>query len=190
MEQEFTPEKSLELITQVIRQAKSKFEEDGVIYMMWGILLFGTSTTQYFLLQNGYFKSHFYPYFILPLGMVVSILYYRNKQKRKGNQISSMISVTWGVVGFNLMFMGFFFWNALQSNMVPVMLILMGIGTFVSGKAINSRLIMGAGLLLNITGFVGFQFALASHPLLLGISSLLFIFVPGLIIWIKKKKNV
>ena len=34
-----SPEKSLELITQVITQARNKFEENGFIYMFWGALI-------------------------------------------------------------------------------------------------------------------------------------------------------
>ena len=34
-----TPEKSFELITQMIQEAKLKFEESGLIYMLWGALI-------------------------------------------------------------------------------------------------------------------------------------------------------
>jgi len=188
-EEPFSPEQSLALIAQVIEEAKSKFEENGVIYFMWGAILGFAALLQYGLLKNGQEEISYYGYFIVPVGALVSWYYYAKKKSARRNQVSTNISITWGVVSLNLMILGFFFNFVLQEHLTPLMLILMGIGTTISGGLIRSRLILLAGVLLNISGFVCFQLNWLEHPLVLGISAILFILVPGLLLMSKHKRN-
>ena len=188
-EESFSPEQSLALIAQVIKEAKSKFEENGVIYSMWGAILGFAALLQYGLLKNGQEEISYYGYFIVPLGALISWYYYARKKSVRKNQVSTNISITWGVVSLNLMILGFFFNFVLQEHLTPLMLILMGIGTTISGGLIRSRLILLSGVLLNISGFVCFQLNWLEHPLVLGISAILFILVPGLLLMIKHKRN-
>ena len=37
--QEFTPKESFELIDQVIKEAKNRFEENGFAFILWGSLV-------------------------------------------------------------------------------------------------------------------------------------------------------
>ena len=186
-----TPEQSLELITQVIGEAKNKFEENGVIYSMWGAMLAGAALFQYAMLKNDQAEISYYGYLLLPLGSLFSWYYYTKKRTGKQNQVSKNVSISWGIISFNLLVLGFFFNAVLQDNLTPVLLILMGIGTAISGSLIRSQLILIAGLLLNISGLICFQLDWINHPLLLGVSAILFILVPGLLLMAKyQRKNV
>ncbi|NRB54192.1 MAG: hypothetical protein HRU41_41475 [Saprospiraceae bacterium] len=187
--EQLSPEQSLELITEVIKEAKSRFEENGVIYCMWGAILAFAALLQYGLLKSGQEEISYYGYFIVPIGALISWYYYARKKASRKNQVSSNISITWGVVSMNLMILGFFFNYVLQENLTPLMLILMGIGTTISGGLIKSRLILFSGLFLNAAGFLCFQLNWLEHPLVLGISAILFILVPGLLLMIKHKGN-
>lgn len=188
-EESFSPEQSLALIAQVIQEAKSKFEENGVIYSMWGAILGFAALLQYGLLRNGQEEISYYGYFIVPVGALVSWYYYARKKSVRKNQVSTNISITWGVVSLNLMILGFFFNFVLQEHLIPLMLILMGVGTTISGGLIKSRLILTSGVLLNIAGFVCFQLDWLEQPLVLGISAILFILVPGLLLMSKHKRT-
>lgn len=186
-----SPEQSLELITRVIGEAKSRFEENGVIYVMWGAILGFASLLQYGLIKSGREEISYYGYFLVPLGAIISWYYYSRKESGRKNQVSTNISIAWSVVSLNLMVLGFFFNYILQENLIPLMLILMGIGTAISGSLIKSQLILIAGLLLNVAGFVCFGLNWSERPLVLGIAAILFILVPGLLLMNKYKgKNV
>ena len=185
--EEFTPEQSLALITEVIQEAKSRLEEDGLIYMMWGILLFVASMGQYLLFRTEQWDINYYPYFLIPLGALASQVYYARKQRRQSNQILKNISLIWAIIGFNLMLLGFFGWPLLKSNLLPIILILLGIGVATVGQVSKSRMFLLSGVLINIAGFVGFQLDWMNQPLLMGISSLLFIFGPGLLLQLQKR---
>ncbi len=186
-----TPEKSLALIAQVIGEAKVKFEENGVIYAMWGAMLAGAALFQYAMLKNDQAEISFYGYLLLPLGSLFSWYYYAKKRNGKQNQVSRNVSIAWGIISVNLLVLGFFFHAVLQDNLTPVLLLLMGIGTAISGSLIRSQVILIAGLLLNLSGFICFHLDWINHPLLLGISAILFILVPGLLLMAKyQRKNV
>ncbi len=76
--------------------------------------------------------------------------------------------------------------------MTPIILILLGIGLFISGGAIKSRLIIVSGILINISGYICFNLKWINHSLLMCIVSVNAILIPGIILMIehKKKKNV
>ena len=188
-----SPEKSLELITQVITQARNKFEENGFIYMFWGILITITSISQFILLKNEYYNISWYPYLLMPIGAIYSTIYYSKKKgKSKQNLISKMTSTLWIVLSINMMILGFLFGNNLKENLIPIILILLSIGTIVSGTSIKSKLLLYSGIFIALSAFTGFYIERIYQPLLMGLVSIITIFFPGIILMIqyKRKENV
>ena len=84
----FSPEQSLELITEVIQEAKSRFEENGVIYCMWGAILAFAALLQYGLLRSGQEEISYYGYFIVPIGALISWYYYARKKSARKKRVS------------------------------------------------------------------------------------------------------
>ncbi|MEL6811628.1 MAG: hypothetical protein AAFP76_09860, partial [Bacteroidota bacterium] len=85
----FNAQESLELISQIIEEAKSRFEENGFIYLFWGVLIGVAAFSQYALIQNKMYLSSWYPYLLVPFGVLFSVFYYRRKKKnvQANNQI-------------------------------------------------------------------------------------------------------
>jgi hypothetical protein len=186
----FTPEKSLELITQIISEAKSKFEENGFTYILWGSLISVASIAQFLLLQHKVYQFNFYPYFILPFGGVATWIYYRKKGKATSkNVISSIISGTWIALAINLMVLGFVYSSYFNALLIPVMLILLGIGYVMSGISIRNRLVVLSGVVINLSSFVCIHLPWEYHSLMLSLVSLLFVLGPGLVFKINRKKD-
>ncbi len=190
--QNLTPEKSFELINQVINDAKTRFEENGFIYAFWGLLGTVAALGQFVLLKNGYYGINYYPYFIMPLGAIYTGYYYYKKGRVRQNQISKMVSFAWTAIVLNIFTLGFLLSGILKQNLIPVILILVGIGTIVSAGAIKNRLILYSGIVINFAGLVCFRLEWIYQPLLLGIVSVVTIFIPGLILMAeyKKRQNV
>jgi len=187
-----TPEKSLEIITQVINEARTKLEENGFIYVFWGVLTAIASISQFILLKNEYYDINYYPYFLMPLGGIYTGYYFYRKGKAKPNQIGKIVSVAWVTISLNIMILAFAFSYILQEHLTPIILILLGIGLFISGGAIKSRLIIVSGILINISGYICFNLKWINHSLLMCIVSIIAILIPGIILMIehKRKKNV
>lgn len=188
-----SPEKSLELITQVITQARNKFEENGFIYMFWGALIAITSISQFVLLKNEYYSISWYPYLLMPIGAIYSTIYFSKKKgKSKQDMISKMVSALWIVLSINIMVLGFLFGQQLKENLIPIILILLSIGTIVSGTSIKSKLQLYSGIFIGISAFLGFYLEWIYQPLLMGVVSIITILIPGVILMVqhKRKENV
>jgi hypothetical protein len=187
---DFTPEQSLALISQVITEAKSKFKESGFIYILWGTIVSTTSFAQFILLYMEQYKYNYYPYFIIPFGGIATWFYNsRNKTVHKKNLIASIISSTWLILGFNFIILGFAYSSYFKTLLLPVMLMLMGIGYVMSGTSIRSRMVIFSGIIINISAFVCIHLPWLYHPLLMSIVSLFFILTPGIVLKIKSLRN-
>lgn len=188
---QLTPEQSLELITSVIQEAKSKFEENGLIYVFWGVLIAIASLSQFYLLSNGYQQINYYPYVLMPLGAIMTWFYiYQKKGKEsKPNQVSRIIGYLWAAVSLNLLIVGCFMGAYLKINLIPVLLILIGIGILVSGGAIKSKVLIISGVLINIAAFICFQIDWLYQPLVMGLLAIFAILIPGMILMNQHKKK-
>jgi hypothetical protein len=188
-----SPEKSLELITQVITQARNKFEENGFIYMFWGTLIAIASIGQFILLKNEYYDINWYPYLLMPIGAIYSGFYFSKKKgNSKRNQISRIVSYTWIILSLNIMTLGFLFAPVLKENLIPIILILISMGIIISGISIKSKLLLFSGLFINFSAFVCFYLEWVYHPLLMGIVSIVAVLIPGISLMVqhKRKENV
>ncbi len=186
-----SPEEGFELITEVINEARNRFEENGFIYMFWGLLLAVTSLGQFLLLKYGFPEESWYPYLLMPLGAVYTSFYYSKKRGTvKKNKLWMVLSYAWIVISLNLMILGFAFSTFLRENTVPVILIILSLGIVISGVAIKSKMMLYSGIFINLSGFVCFPINWMYHPLVTFIISLTAIFIPGMILMLKFKKRM
>ena len=186
---ELSPEKSFELINEIISEARSKFEENGFIYMFWGALIAFATIGQFILIRQGHAAISWYPYLLMPAGAVFTAFYYARKEKSRVNRISKALGILWWAIAFNLMILGFFYAPLLREHLIPVFLILQGIGMIGAGAIIENRWLLLAGLVTNIAAFICFHLDWQFHPLLAGIVAIVAIFVPGMMIMLKHKKS-
>ena len=188
--EDLTPQKSLELITQVISEAKIKFEENGFIYVFWGAVTAIAAFSQFVLLKLEMYSQNWYPYLLMPLGMLYSAYYFSKKRGRsKGNQISKIISKTWIFLSINLLILGFVFAPMLEEHLTPMILILLAIGIMVSGIAIRSRLLFFSSIFINASAIVCFFIDWLYQPLLLSIVAVVAILIPGIQLMVQYKRR-
>lgn len=125
------------------------------------------------------YEVNYYPYFILPLGGVFTYFYYARKENRPANHIGKSISILWIVLGLNMLALGFFYGMMLDTELVPVLLILLGIGIAVSGRLTQSAFLTGAGVVTNLLGLVCFFLPQMQHSLVMGIVAIVGVALPG-----------
>jgi hypothetical protein len=125
----------------------------------------------------------------MPLGAIYSGYYHYKKGCTGQNLISKLVSLAWTAVVLNIFILGFLLAGILKQNLIPVILILLGIGTIVSAGAIKNRLILYSGVIINFAGIVCFRLEWIYQPLLLGIVSAIAILLPGIILMVEHKKR-
>ena len=62
----FTPEESFQLIDSVIQKAKSRFEENGIPFILWGVIIALCSYAQAYMISINMSRESWYPYLIMP----------------------------------------------------------------------------------------------------------------------------
>lgn len=189
---QFSPKDSLALISSVIEEARYRIQENGVVYMFWGALIFLVSFLHFVLLQMGHYEMSYYPYFILPLGYIYTFMHYKKKagKIKSPNRFSKILSGLWLTLGINLMLLGFIFPVILRENLIPIILIISSIGVCVSGVVLSERNILIAGILGNVLGFACFFVEYPFQPLFMAITALAAFFLPGYWLSRRHKKSV
>ena len=130
-----------------------------------------------------------YPYLIMPLASVFTIMYYAKKRDYERNALKRVSSRLWLFTGINIMIIAFGFSNQLQNHLTPIILLLLGIATAVAGSFIRSSLLLFCGIVLNLSAYAAFFIPWKQHPLLMGIVSLFAFLLPGILLYLKQKKH-
>lgn len=190
MNNNLSPNESLAIIEQAIKNAKQRYQENGWVYILWGLLISITSFSQFYLLHIGKYEISWYPYLLMPLGGILTGILKAKEEKKTYSPLNRLESSLWITTALNIMILAFAFFPILKSNLVPIILVLLGIATIVSATMIRSTLLFISGLVINISGFICFSLEWQYHPLLSGIVSIVAILVPGVIFFIKNKSHV
>jgi len=187
-----TPKESLQLIAEVIDEARNRFEENGFVFAFWGALIATASTGQFLLLKGGHYSINWYPYLLMPLGAIVTWIYYAKKKKGKPvNLVTRIVAMSWNIIAFNLIVLGFVYGDKLKQNLIPVILILLAVGIWTSAVAVKSKLLYFSAIFVNIAALISFYVERMYQPLLMGAVAFIAVFVPGIILIIQnKQKNV
>lgn len=189
-DQEFSPQDSLAVISNMIREARQRYEENGVIFMLWGVSIALVAAAQFYLMYIGMESASGIPYMALILTGIYTGYYYRKTPVRKGsNPISRIMKLVWSALGINLFILGFGFFFKLGYNLIPIIMIIQGFGLILSGSAIRSNVFLGAGILTQVAGYLGFFLAPLYQPLLLVGMGIFALFIPGYALYVDKKKK-
>lgn len=181
-----TPEESLSLISEVLKEAKARQQENGLIYLYWGIVIVLASSAHFYLNATGQYQYIFYAYLIYPVaGALMYVLFgkYFKARKRGENAIGRILTRVWLFVGGNLMVLGFGFAFILAEHLIPVILLMQGLAIFVSGVAVNNRPLIIGGIVANSAGIGALFVPPAYQPLVMAIATVFSQIIPGILLY-------
>src|SRR6185436_16666705 len=95
IENDFSPQQSLQLIESMINRAKDKFAEDGYMYLVWGWLVFGCSLLQFILLHIVQYPKHYIVWLATIPAFIYQYFYLTRKHKEQ-----TVITYTGYIIGF------------------------------------------------------------------------------------------
>jgi len=147
-------QKSLEIITGMIEQAKGNIGSNSIYYLLWGWLGLAASMGQYILMQID-FTHHYLPWAILmPIGgIIASVVGVRQSKKGATSYTDRVMGYLWGafVITLLIVLSGSvkMSWHVSYSMMIA----LVGLATFVSGGVLRfTPLKIGGWLAWALTG--------------------------------------
>ena len=139
-------EQKLNLIYEMITNAKQEINENGFIFLMWGWLVFFASMVNFAGLYFNYPQASMV-WLLMIVGGIVTFIYYRkeNKKEKVKSYIDSFLSYLWIAFGVSL-FIVLFFQQKLGMATFPMVMLMYGIGTFVTGGAIRFKPLVYGGI--------------------------------------------
>ena len=190
-----TPEESLSLISKTIEETKKRFEENGHIIILWGVLMFTVFLSQYIFSITGLYKKFdiIWTVILFPLGAIYTFIYLRkNVKKNLPKTLLTRVMQTMGwTMGMNLMVLGFLFSQQLGDAMAPVFIILLALSMIVAGASIQFKPLFIGGLLLNLIGFCTFYLSRDYHGFSMMLGAIVGLIIPGILLNnARRKENV
>lgn len=190
----FTPEQSLQLIQQMIVEAKKELSDNGFLYLLWGWLVFISAAGNYMMLQMNITNAFITWPILMPLGGIISMIYgisQRKKNKRQAKTIiDHVMSYVWMAFGVCLLVTLLISSKIGWETAYPFIMLLYGIGTFISGGVMKFKPLIIGGIVCWAGGalafFVDFEFQL----LILIVVIVVAYIIPGHILKSQYKKNV
>lgn len=186
-EKNITEQESLVIIQQMMNKTKEQLFDNSNLFLLWGFAAFICTVTQYILIKINIQNSEAV-WIAMPIIAVIHI-YIVIKQRSKikvqtynGNAISAL----WTAIGFA--FISIVFFASQKINILPTIILLYAIGTFVSGKIINFKpLVFG--------GYISFLLSIAiafikdeNQLLIMAAAILISYIIPGFLLK-KEYKN-
>jgi len=153
MEQEekvLNPQESLRVIRETIDLAKRGVGESGFQFLWWGWLVVIACLAEYYMLANGYGVRAHLAWMLMPvIGAPVSVIYEwrRDTKQKERNLVRDWYGYLW--IGFGVSLILALVTNLLrQTPPVPMVLVLAGFATFMSGILIRFRPLVFGGIVL------------------------------------------
>ena len=190
-----TPEESLLLITKTIEETKKRFEENGHIIILWGVLTFTVFFSQYIFSLTGLYKKFdiIWTVILFPLGMIYTFIYIRktvNKKNLPRTLLSRVIETMGWAMGLNFLILGFLFRQQLGDAMAPVFIILLALSMIVTGASIKFKPLFIGGILLNLIGLGSFLVSREYQGFSMMLGSVVGLIIPGILLNKTRKENV
>jgi hypothetical protein len=190
-EKTLTPKESLNVINEMIAGAKARMNEDGFIYLFWGWLILICALSQFILLQTKYAEYNYFPYFLVIPGAIYTAITESRKHRRQESPdyMNKIMSAIWITAGVNMMIAGFVFAPVIKTSPVPIILIVLGLATIISGAAVKFKPLVWGGIICNAVGIASVFFPYSYHPLIVIIAIIAADLVPGYILRKNYKKS-
>jgi len=182
-EKTLTEQESLLLIGQMIQQARESVQENGFIFLLWGWLVLAASLTNYVLLYAFGYEHHYLPWPVLmTLGGLVSMIYARRQSKNESGvktHLGTFMKYLWIAFGVSLAFVLLYMSKIGIEAGYPLILLIYGIGTFVTGGALNFRPLVIGGICCWILAVLATFFDFQVQLLLLSLAIVVSYIIPG-----------
>lgn len=189
MEKQMNQEESIAIIRRMIDNAKSAYQESGTIYLIWGWVVLVASLTHFVLLEMTDFKHPYAAWLLIIVGIVASIVQgiQDNSKQTVSTFVDDFMKYIWSAFGVTLTIVLVFMGKIGMESTYPIVLLIYGIGLYISGGALQFRPLILGGIACWAIAVVAFFFPFNIQLLLLALAVALGYIIPGHMLQAKYK---
>ncbi|HEY5590459.1 MAG TPA: hypothetical protein VIK55_05525 [Paludibacter sp.] len=191
-EKKLTEKESLELISQMIRNTRLRLEQgNGIPFLIWGYTTFFVSlVVNYLITKTGNYQYNWLWFAIPVIGSVGMFISKKNNPKKSMNYVDRIIASIWTVIGiavFSIALSAFF----VRIPVLSLMLLLMGIGTALTGMVIKFKPVIVSGFIGMASCAIPFVIKGSEQMIVFGFIFLIMMVIPGHILnYMGRRKHV
>ncbi len=176
---------SLAIIQNMISMAKNSVTDDGFHFMLWGVLVIAASLAQYLLATVVNYQHNELPWLIMPvIGVPVALIYewIKKRDEKVKTHFDTLFGLLWLAIGIAIFSVIFISVKGGLSP-IPFILVVVGVGTFVSGNILKFKPLILGGILFWIAALGASFVAPVTQLLINGIATFIGYIIPGLLLW-------
>ena len=189
----FSHEDGLKTIYAMITSSKNTIGENYLFYLLWGYLVGLACISEYMLIRVVHYERHYMVWPVLMgLGMIVSgvLTFRRQKTSNHKTFIGNIMSYLWSGWLVSLLII-MYFATQLQnySLILPLSMVMYGMGIFISGGVISYRPLIIGGIVSWLAALVAFFQPYNVQLLLMTATVIVSYIIPGHMLRIEAKKQ-
>lgn len=194
LKENISEEDGFRIINEMINTAKTAVGDNSFYYLIWGWLVFIASALNFILLVIVKTPYHWLPWPVLMgAGGIITFLYsfFAKKKEKAVSYFSKFMGYTWMAIVIGILLMGFISSNFGVRAAYPALLIIYGIGLFISGRTFKFVPLVIGSIVCWLSGIVACYVTFDYQLILLCISVLVSYIIPGYILkWQYKHETV
>jgi hypothetical protein len=191
-ERQLTQEESFQIIQDMIAAAKKDVKSDSFIFLLWGWLVFVASISQFvMILLHVEPRVTSLPWLLMPLGGIIPAIYTmrRGKRNKTKTNVTESLKYTW--IAFSAALLIIIFFNGMNFlQVLPCIMVLYGMGLFLSGGALQFKPLIWGGVFCWICAIAGFEVQNIYQLLILAAAVLGGYIIPGYLLKLNNAKHV
>lgn len=181
------PQNQLQLIESMIQKARNDFKESGTLYLIWGFVILFCSMVQFS--GNYFYNSDWgFVWMLTWVTVVVQIIIIRKEKRKKkvSTYTDEIIGSIWIVFFICMVLLAFILIShKATESILPALLVMYGIPTFLSGTLIKFNLLKWGGACCWLLAILCSFTALPFQILYIGAAVIIAWIFPG--IFLRKK---
>ncbi len=186
-------EKQLQLIEEMITTAKGNLKDGNIFYLIWGWLVLVAALLNYYLLNFTDYPNHWIGWpTLMTLGAIISIIvgFKMEKKRTVKTYVDRAIGYLWIGFGATLLVLIISMQQLGVLKTYPILILLYGLGTFVSGGILKFKPLIIGGVLCWIIGALAVYANFSQQLLLISLAVIVSYIIPGHLLGAKPKNHV
>jgi hypothetical protein len=149
MEEDFSPQQSLQLIESMIQKVRNNIGENRFYFLLWGWLSFAAILVQFLLKAVLAYRHHYLVWLVvIPAAIITMVKANRNDRSAPRTYVGESMGFLWMGIGISFSVLSFVVSTSIGwAKAWPFFILFYGLGTFVSGMFLRFRPLVIGGII-------------------------------------------
>lgn len=193
----FDEGQSIQVIKEMIQVSQKSFKNDGILFLLWGWLMFISYVTNYIMYNVVITRqmekiSQDLRFAITIIAIIYTLYYVFKKSKKVKTYIGISLKYVWISLSVSLVLTSMIIHNVLQQTnfelLHPIFMMLIAFATVVTGGILRYKLVIIGGIVFGALAYTCSYFSLEIQMLFEAAAWLVAFIVPGHLLYAKRKQ--